>query len=285
MQFYTMLGTRGVWYNGWHANTRHAPLSGWGTFEKDEWELYNLDEDRNQIRNLAQQNPDKLEFMKNLWFALAGRYKGLPLDDRSAVEVLTAQRPQPSAPRSRYVYFPDTSAIPEAVAVDIRGRSYSITAHVNIQSSEARGILFSHGGRFGGHSLFVNNELKLCYVYNWLGEKEQKLVAGTPIPTGECMLGVRFKLEGKEGPNPKGSAALYINDSKVAEVVIITQPGKFGLGGEPLAIGRDVGQPVSSDYQSPFSFKGGTIKQVVIDVSGEPYRDMEKELREMLMRD
>lgn len=284
MQYYSMLGTRGIWYKGWHANTRHAALSGWGKFENDEWELYNLDQDRNQTRNIALQNPEKLEFMKDLWFALAGRYKGLPLDDRSAVEVLTAARPQPAAPRTRYVYYPDASVIPEAVAVNIRGRSYNIAAHVNIQSLEARGVLFSHGGRFGGHALYINNDLKLCYVYNWLGEKEQKLITNVKIPTGESILGVRFRKEGMEGPSPKGEAALYINDNKVTEAQIITQPGKFGLG-EALAIGRDAGQPVASDYQSPYSFNGGIIKQVIIDISGEPYRDMERELRGMLMRD
>ncbi|HEX3020355.1 MAG TPA: arylsulfatase [Chitinispirillaceae bacterium] len=284
MQFYSMLGTRGIWYKGWHANTRHAALSGWGKFEKDEWELYNLDQDRTQTHNVAQQNPEKLEFMKDLWFALAGRYKGLPLDDRSAVEVLTSTRPQPSAPRNRYVYYPDTSPIPEAVAVNIRGRSYSIAAHVNIQSPEARGVLFAHGGRFGGHSLYINNDLKLCYVYNWLGENEQKIIADVKIPTGECILGLRFSKEGMDGPSAKGVATLYINDNRITEAKIITQPGKFGLG-SGLAIGRDSGQPVASDYQSPYCFKGGLIKEVIIDVSGEPYQDIERELRGMLMRD
>lgn len=283
-QFYSMLGTRGIWYKGWHANTRHPALSGWRKFEKDEWELYHLEQDRNQTRNVAQQFPDKLEFMKNLWFALAGRYKGLPLDDRTAVEVLTETRPQPAAPRDRYVYYPDTTAVPEAVAVNIRGRSYNIAAHVNLQSPEARGILFSHGGRFGGHALYINNDFKLCYVYNWLGEKEQKLIADMKLPTGNCILGVRFKLEGHEGPSPKGVAALYINDKNMMESTIITQPGKFGLG-EALSIGRDVGQPVASDYQRPFPFIGGFIKQIIVDVSGKPYRDMERELRGMLMRD
>ena len=284
VQFYSMLGTRGVWYKGWHANTRHPALSGWGKFEEDEWELYNLEEDRTQTRNLAQMYPEKLEFMKSVWFAQAGRFNGLPLDDRGAIELLANPRPQPSKPRGRYIYYPDTSAVPEAVAVNIRGRSYSIVAHVDIQSPESRGILFSHGGRFGGHALYINQELKLCYVYNWLGEKEQKLIGNKPVPSGKCTLGVRFRLEGVEKMIPRGVATLYINDNQVAEAQIITQPGRFGLG-EGLAVGRDVGYPVGSDYQSPFQFKGGIIKHVIVDVSGEPYRDLERELQGMLMRD
>ncbi|MBD3317070.1 MAG: sulfatase-like hydrolase/transferase [Chitinivibrionales bacterium] len=283
-QFYSMLGTRGVWYKGWHANTRHPAISGWGHFEKDEWELYHLDTDRNQLCNVAQQYPEQLELMKSVWFAQAGRYNGFPIDDRTPVEIFSTERPQPTKPRDRYVYYPDTTAVPEAVAVNVRGRSYNIAARVTIDSPEPRGILFSHGGRFGGHALYINKDLKLCYVYNWLGEKLQKLVADEPLPAGDCILGVRFRLEGREGPSPKGMAALYINDKQAVESAIITQPGKFGLG-SGLAVGRDIGQPVSDDYESPFPFRGGTIKLVTIDVSGEPYRDMEKELRGMLMRD
>ncbi len=283
-QFYSMLGTRGVWYKGWHANTRHPALVGWGAFEKDEWELYNLENDRNQMHNLASQYPEKLEFMKNLWFAQAGRYNGVPLDDRTAVELFTAERPQPTPPRDRYVYYPHTAPVPEAVAPNIRGRSYNIAAQVTIHHAEARGILLSEGGRFGGHVLYVKDS-KLCYVFNWLGERMQKLVSDRDVPTsGKCSLGVRFRAEGREGPSPSGMAALYINDTIVAESRIITQPAKFGLDGG-LVVGRDAGQPVSNEYSSPYEFRGGEISQVIIDVSGEPYRDMERELRSMLMRE
>jgi arylsulfatase len=282
-QFYTMLGTRGVWYKGWHANTTHPAISGWSNFEKDEWELYHLDEDRNQTRNVAGQYPDKLEFMKSLWFAQAGRFKGFPLDDRSAVEVLTSYRPQPATPRDRYIYYPHTTPVPESVAVNMRGRSFNIMAHLRIDTPEAAGVLMAMGGRFGGQSLFIQNK-RLCYVYNWLGEKVQKLVSEIEIPQGECRMGIRFHLEGKEGPSPAGMAALYINDQQCSEQRIITQPGKFGLE-SALAIGRDEGQPVCDDYQVPFPFVGGEISQVIVDVSGEAYRDLEKEMAVALARD
>ncbi len=96
---------------------------------------------------------------------------------------------------------------------------------------------------------------------------------------------MRFRMEGREGLSPVGMAALYINDQMVAEQRIKTQPGKFSLAGEGLAVGRDGGQPVSSDYQSPFEFTGGTIKQVTVDVSGERFRDLEMELQAMYARD
>ncbi|BBB41194.1 Arylsulfatase [Mycobacteroides abscessus subsp. bolletii] len=55
-------------------------------------------------------------------------------------------------------------------------------------------------------------------------------------------------------------------------------PGTFGLAGASLSIGRNGGSAVSSDYPAPYSFTGGTIAQVVVDISGEPYESLEKKL-------
>lgn len=276
-QFYAMLGTRGIWHKGWHASTVHAPApSDWGHFEADEWELYDLEHDRNQRFNLAAREPEKLEKLKSLWFYEAGEYKGLPLDDRDAVTLLNTPRPSLTKPRERYVYYPGTAEIPEAVAPNIRHRSYNIVAEVRIDTPEAEGVLFSQGGRFGGHSLYIKDG-SLRYVYNWLGEKEQRL-ASKSIPIGPSRLGVRFRLEGHQGPVPTGTAALYINDEMVDEGKFVMQPGNFSLVGEGLNIGRDTGTPVSSEYLSPFDFHGGVIGSVTVDISGERYRDLEKEL-------
>src|SRR5690242_20997070 len=102
-----MLGQRALYHNGWLACTMHPPLSGWGEYDKDEWELYHLAEDRAQQHNVAADHPELLERLKGMWFYNAGLYRGLPLDDRSALEILTAPRPQPSRPRSRYIYYPN----------------------------------------------------------------------------------------------------------------------------------------------------------------------------------
>ncbi len=283
-QFYVMLGTRGIWSKGWFASAIHASLTSWGHFDKDKWELFNLEEDPNQTVDLADKYPEKLEELKNLWFLEAGKYNGLPLVDLGPVEILTLSRPQPSKPRQRYTYYPGTAEVPESVAVNIRGRSYNIAVEVDIQEDQSEGVLFSHGGRFGGHSLYVKDG-KLVYVYNWLGEKEQKLISNTNIPKGKCILGVRFRLESKQESNITGLAALYINNEKTAEASIQTQLGNFSLVGEGLNVGLDSGQPVSSDYETPFKFTGGIIKQVIVDVSGEPFRDLEKELKAMYSRD
>jgi arylsulfatase len=283
-QFYTMLGTRGVWYKGWHAATVHPAIAGWGNFAKDRWELYHLESDRNQLHDLADQYPEIVEQMKNLWFYEAGKHNGLPLDDRPPVEMLTSPRPEAAKPREHYVYYPNCAAVSEHVAVDIRGRAYNIVAELSIQTPEAEGVLFELGSRFGGHSLFIQDR-KLHYVYNWLGELVQHLVSNQEIPTGDQKLGVRFRPDDKEGASAVGEAVLYFDGQNVGSQRIRTQPGYFGLCGVGLTVGRSEGQAVSEEYEPPFTFRGGTIKHVLVDVSGERYRDLVKEAQAMLARD
>jgi len=122
-QFYSMLGSRGIWHQGWKAVTTHPTISGWSKFNDDTWELYHTDTDRAELHDLADKHPDKLRELINLWFAEAGDNGAFPLDDRSPLEIMITPRPQLASPRDRYVYFPDTAEVPEA-----RKRSTSATA-------------------------------------------------------------------------------------------------------------------------------------------------------------
>jgi arylsulfatase len=282
-QYYAMLGTRGMWENGWKAVAVHAPLSGIGNFDKDKWELYNVDEDRAEAKNIADKNPDKLKALIDAWFEEAEKNFVLPLDDRSAMEILNIERPASEPTRTRYVYYPDTEPVPEGVAVNIRGRSYKIIADVDI-TDKASGVIFAHGSRFGGHSLFIKDN-KLFYAYNFLGITEQKLTS-KELPTGKHTLGVEFIREKKgEYGESFGKAKLYVDDKVVAEGPLKTQAGKFTLSGDGLCIGFDSGDNVSQEYENPGKFTGGTILGVGVDVSEEVYLDMEKEAAGALSRD
>ncbi|WP_303902463.1 arylsulfatase [Thiohalomonas denitrificans] len=283
-QFYGMLGTRGVWYDGWHAATVHPAVSGWGHFPADRWELFHLDKDRTQVHDLADRHPDKLEQAKQLWFMLAGRYNGLPLDDRTPPEVLMTPRPQPAEERDVYFYYPGCADVPEHVAAKTHGRSYSVAAEVTIGEKRAEGVLFAQGGRFGGHSLFIK-EGRLHYVYNWLGEIEQKVSSDRSVPAGRHSLAARFERQGFDGPSPTGRLELLVDDAVVGHIDIKTQPAYFSLVGEGLAVGRDSGQAVASDYRPPFEFSGGTIKQVIVQLGRERVRDLEKEAQAMMARE
>jgi hypothetical protein len=149
-QFYSMLGSRGMYHDGWKAVTNHPTISGWGNFGKDVWELYHTDVDRSELNNLALEFPEKVQEMINLWYSEGSANQAFPLDDRSAVEILTTPRPVPVKPRNRYVYYPNTADVPENAAVNIRNRWYIVAAEIDVTDPDARGVIFAHGSRFGG---------------------------------------------------------------------------------------------------------------------------------------
>ena len=277
VQYYAMLGTRAIWKDGWKAVALHVPLIGRGKFDEDEWELYHVDKDRSESKNLAKEHPEKLQELIKIWFDEAEKNMVLPLDDRSAIELLGTERPAEEAPRERYVYYPGTAPIPEGVAVNCRGRSYKILADVEITDPDCSGVIFAHGSRFGGHSLFIKDK-KLYYVYNFLGIKpEQKFISSEELKPGKYTLGMEFTRESSgQYQESIGKTKLYINEKVVAEGPMKTQPGKFTLSGDGLCIGNDSGDAVSEEYKSPGEFKGGTILGVGVSVEKMQYLDLEK---------
>jgi len=284
--FFTMLGSRAIWHRGWKAVTAvPAAPGGWGDFMHDPWELYNTEEDPTEMHDLAAEHPVKLQELIALWYYCAGKYKGLPVESRSAIEILTSPRPQIGKPRDRYIYYPDCAEVLESAAVNIRNRSYTIAAEVNIETPEASGVLFSHGARFGGHSLYIKGG-KLKYAYSFVGIFEQLIESTESVPTGKAILSASFEREGQDMP-AHGKLTLYINDKAVGSGEIKTQPGNFSLVGEGLNVGQDPGEPVTSDYAGarPYEFTGGTIKQVIVDVSGEHFIDIEREAVAMMKRE
>jgi len=273
-QYYAMFGTRGIWEDGWKAAAVHVPFSK-GNYDQDKWELYNADVDRSESTNLAEKYPDKLQALIKAWFEEAEKNLVLPLDDRTPTEILGAERPSEEAPRERYIYYPDTSPVPEGVAVNVRGRSYKILADVEI-GKDCEGVIFAHGSRFGGHSLFIKGR-KLYYVYNFLGIKPEQKFVSSQLKPGKYTLGIEFSREksGEHGESV-GKTKLYVNDRVVAEGAMKTQAGKFTLSGDGLCIGRDSGDAVSEEYTSPGEFKGGTILFVGVTVEKAQYLELAK---------
>ncbi len=283
-QYYTMLGTRGIWADGWKAAALHAPLTGHGRFDEDVWELYHVDEDRSESRDLAQDHPGKLQELIAIWFEEAERNMVLPLDDRSATELLTNERPTAEPVRDWYLYYPGTEPVPESVAVNVRGRSYRILANVEIQEDDCSGVIFAHGSRFGGHTLFIKDR-KLHYVYNFLGIRPEQKFVSKPLAPGKYTLGMEFEWEKKgDYGEGHGTCRLHVNDEVVDEGPMRTQIGKFTLSGDGLCVGYDSGDNVSQEYATPGTFTGGTIDFVGVSVEKVEYRDLEGEARRALLR-
>jgi arylsulfatase A-like enzyme len=280
-QYYAMLGTRAIWEDGWKAVAVHAPLTDKGNFDKDQWQLYHVDVDRSESKDLAKENPEKLEALKKAWLEEAEKNFAIPLDDRTTLQIVLTERPTEEALREVYTYYPHTSPVPEAVAVSIRGRSYKIIANIEITDANCSGVIFAHGSRFGGHTLFIKDK-KLYYVYNFLGIEEQQLVS-TALKPGKYTVGMEFIRE-KAGEYHEniGQAKLYVNDKAVAEGPMRTQAGKFTLVGDGLCVGFESGDAVSNQYKTPGEFKGGTIFFVDVSVEKAQYLDLAKEAQNKL---
>jgi arylsulfatase len=287
-QFYAMLGQRSIYHEGWLACSVHPPLSGWGKFDQDVWELYDLEHDRAQSKNLADQEPVRLETLKSLWFYNAGIYNGLPLDDRTALEQTLAERPSGTPKREHYTYYPDCASVPEQSGVMISGRSYTIAAGLSVDSADAQGVLYAHGGVAGGHSLYVKDR-RLHYVFNWVGTHLQVVDADRDITAGSHVFTAEFRATGRNDdpamPGARGNLTLYMDDQQVGADVIVTQPGLFCAVGDGICVGRDDASPVTPDYTAPFRFTGGSIDRVVVDVSGDRYNDHEAQVRGWFLLD
>jgi len=281
-QFYTMLGQRSIYHDGWLGSTVHPPLSSWGNFAKDEWELFHLETDRSQSTNVAADHPDKVAELQSLWFYYAGIYNGLPLDDRSALEQVLSERPRGAPARDRYVFYPDTTDVPESAGPAINGRSYTIAAGVRIDSADVEGVVWAAGGVPGGHSLYVKDGT-LRYTFNWVGTVLQDVVGDTPLTPGSHVLAAQFAAAGPSSdpdlPGTEGTLTLFVDDHQVGQETIVTQPGYFCLTGDGICVGRDSASAVSPEYRAPFRFTGGSIDRVVVDLSGEGYVDHEAAVR------
>ncbi len=286
-QFYSMLGSRAIWHEGWKAVSTHPTIAGWSHFNDDTWELYNVENDRSELHDLAGEHPEKLRELVNLWFSEAGANGAFPLDDRSAVEIINTPRPQLTSPRNRYRYFPNVSGVPEAQAVNIRNRDYIVGVVVDIPGPGASGVLFAQGSHFGGHALYVKDN-RLHYVYNFVGIFEQHVASSVDLPIGEKLIvSAAYVKDGEDPPGVStGILSLYHGEEKVGEGRIKTQPGQFGISGTDLTIGRSRSR-VTDHYpgERPWHFTGGTIHLAAVDVSGEPYVDLEREAAAMIARE
>jgi arylsulfatase A-like enzyme len=288
-QYYEMFGQRGIWHDGWKAVTEHGPMSAMRDFENDTWQLFHTDEDRAEARDLADQHPEKVKELVDLWFEEAERNHVLPLNDMAVVgadlpKFLEMEFRIPVPPSGQYTYYPGTTAVPERSAANVHAVSYKALAEVEL-TEDAEGVIFAQGSRFGGHALYVKDG-RLVYAYNFLGiPPETQVVA--PLPAaGRHIVGVEFTKERMgEHHESHGPLKLYVDEEVVAEQEIRTMTGHFSLCGEGLCIGYDGGDAVSEDYPASSAFRGGEIVKVVFDVADDAYVDVERHLAAAMARD
>lgn len=172
-QYFEMLGNRAIYDHGWVAATTPANLP-WApstTTPPDvitgyKWELYNVMEDPTQSNDLAAQMPGKLEGLKKLFYAEAAKYDVFPLDNTSLARFLSP-KPNINQGRTVFTYSGTHTNITSAAAPNIKNKSYTITAEVDIPKGGGEGMIVTDGGRFGGYALFLSSRFDWWSHANW----------------------------------------------------------------------------------------------------------------------
>ncbi len=260
IQYYEMMGHRGVIAGGWKAVTRHTPGV---SFDDDSWELYHYDVDRSECNDLAAQHPEKLQELIALWWQEADEHNVLPLDDRG-IELFGARfhdrTPHPTS--KHYTYRPPVSPLPAQVSPAMGGRSWDLEARVERNAGED-GVLFAVGSASAGLSLFVQNN-RLVFDYNYFGE-HHIVESDYDVPAGESVVGVEFRRLGRDG-----AATLTINGAACGAIsypAIMRVISSLGA-----SIGSDHGSQVCTRYSDEFAFQG-VLQQVDVQLVDRPVSD------------
>lgn len=269
MQYYELLGDRALWHRGWKAVARHEK----GTdFEADRWELYHLDEDFSECHDLAEKYPEKLRELVERWWAEAGAFEVLPLDDRDYERVAADIA---ARARTTYVYYPGMARIDRLSAPDIANRSYSIAAEVEIPAAGAEGVLLASGTRFAGYVLYVKDG-HLVYEHVYSENVRYTIRSNAPVPSGRHVLRYEFTKTGSR----RGRGTLSIDGRPAGSIEIPKTWPIYAIAGGVLC-GRDGGSPVSEAYACPFTFTG-TIHRVIIELGDDCEPDARGEHRAAL---
>jgi arylsulfatase len=269
-QYFEIFGNRAIYHDGWLAGTVHkAP---WEpvprhALNEDVWELYDVRKDFSLSNDLAKANPKKLVEMQKLFMKEAPKYQVLPIDDRG-MERLNAEvvgRPDLMAGRTSLTLGEGMTGMLENVFINIKNRSKTITAEIEIPQGGANGVILTQGGRFGGWSLYLKDG-KPAYTYNFLGLQQFTVAAPEALQPGKATLVFDFAYDGG-GFGKGGNGTLSVNGNKVAEGRIErTQPMIFSAD-ETADVGIDDATPVVAGIGEGAKTRfTGKIEKVTIDV-------------------
>ncbi|HET9394440.1 MAG TPA: hypothetical protein VFO36_00170, partial [Nitrospiraceae bacterium] len=270
-QYFEILGNRAIYHDGWFARTIHkAP---WepkprAALDKDHWELFDTSTDFSLANDLAPKNPAKLKEMLALFMTEAVKYHVLPIDDRGVerFDSSLAGRPDLMAGRTSLTVYEGMVGMMENAFINVKNRSKTITAEVEIPSGGANGVILAQGGRFGGWSLYVKDG-KPAYAYNWVGLHRYTVASNASLPSGKSTIKLEFAYDGG-GRGKGGTATLFVNGSKVAEGRIENTNANIFSGDEGTDVGMDEDTSVTEAYQpGPQSRFTGKIDKVKVEVT------------------
>ncbi|HYF72358.1 MAG TPA: arylsulfatase [Nocardioides sp.] len=255
LQYFEMMGSRGIYHDGWKAVTDHVPnqfgerdhLVGSFDFGTDRWSLFHLAEDFSEAHDLADEHPDLVRRLEELWWAEAGRNQVLPLFEFP--ESMAHLHPGEFPPPQGAVYRPGGGPVQESqLPVAIGG--FTLTAYVDVPDGGAEGVVTALGDRHGGWALYLLDGRPVATFA--LLDGPVRVAADQPVGPGEHAVALRYE------PGREARVVLAVDGEDVAQAAL---PGlmffpNLSTAGAGLLVGRDRGLPVSADYRPPFAFTG-----------------------------
>lgn len=292
-QYFEMFCNRGIYHKGWSAVTKHrTPWMMGGekmaAFDDNVWELYDGSKDWTQSNDLSKEMPEKLHELQRLWLIEAVKYNVLPLDDRQIERINSDLAGRPTLiKRNSQLLVGGMGRLSENSVVNIKNKSFAVTADLQVPDKGAHGVIIAQGGRFGGWSLFANDG-KAKFVYNVLGIKSFDIQATSPIPSGKTQVRMEFAYDGG-GFGKGGTVTLYSDGKQVGKGRVEQTQGFIFSADETTDIGYESGTTVSPDYTAHTSKFNGKINWVQIDLGkdaedADHFVDEEERIRVIVAR-
>ena len=265
-QYFNVYGNRAIYHDGWMASAFRGRAP-WNVREPvttsimdDRWELYHLDQDYSQSRDVAAQNPAKLAELQALFWHEAGRNQVLPLIDNAQ----TAGLPLLHGGRMRHVFYAGSRGIPEMQAPPVVLRSHTITAKVDLARADTGGVVAAYGGIAGGWAIHVDAQRRPVYVYNYADAELFRLVGDRALPNGVSKIEVAVDYDKPMSGGP-ATAVMKIDGRAAGKLRMPrTLPFLFSIH-ETLDVGIDLGGRVAPDYAAETEFSG-RIREVVVEI-------------------
>ena len=262
-QFFDIFGSRSVYHNGWIAGAV-GPRLPWvqgvdpdiltWSPDTDDWELYNLEEDWSQSRNIADQHPEKLQMLKNLFLVESAKYKNLPIG--GGLWTIIFHPEMKVAPEATSWELPGTiTRIPEPCAPRLGALDNKVLIDMEIPEN-ASGVLYKLGANSGGLTVFMDQGI-LTYEYNLFIIERVKLRSSEPLAAGRHQLEI---LTQHTDDNPRGPLSIKctLNGNPLIEGIVPRPAALIFTANDCLDVGQALGSPVSMEYRerAPFKFNG-----------------------------
>ena len=271
-QYFEVACNRGIYHKGWTAVTRHSVPWDFGAelpaLDDDVWELYDTTTDWSQAHDVAAEHPDMLKELQRLWLIEAVKYNVLPLDDRRIERFNSdiAGRPVLIRGNSQLLYG-GMNRLSENSVLNLKNKSHSVTAEVEVPEGGATGVMVAQGGAFAGWSFYLH-EGKPKYCHNLAGLMRFYVEGTEVVPAGTHQVRMEFAYDGG-GLAKGGTASLFIDGTPVGDGRINATVPMIYSGDETCDVGSDTGTPVSEDYSGDASRFTGTVKWVELAIGDD----------------